>query len=361
MSDHRHHSRANATPDALKLAGAATLVVTLACVSPRDTNRPTITDRLAQPDAGTIGSDDAASAAGGEAPRPSRNDPPIAVVNGHPITRGRVMELLLAAHGPGILEQLVVHDEAVRLARERGLTVSEADVEREYDRALRRLIDPLASVTAPDFDREEAERVLAAILAERNISRDEYRLGIRRNAYLRAIVQSEMQIGEADLRAEYERRFGERLRIRHIQLATQGAVARVQEELRQGRDFAEVARRHSANAASAAQGGLLDPFSSGDEQLPAALREAAERLSVGEVSAPVRVGEWYHVIRVEERLPAEHPDWNTVRSDLERTVRDRRSDEAMQQLYTHLFEQADIRVLDPTLKRAFQQRHPDRP
>jgi foldase protein PrsA len=298
-------------------------------------------------------------AAAGTRAMPSERDP-IANVNGHPIARHRVVNLLLQAQGVGVLEQLVVLDEAERRAADRGLTITQAEIQAEYDRALRRLVAPLSSVTTGSFDREAAERTLEVVLADRNISREEFMLGMRRHAYLRRLVEAERSFSEQDIRAEYERTYGRRVQVRHIQLGTPRQVSQVRQQFAAGGDFAELARDYSANQLSAELGGLLEPFSAQQEELPTLFRQTAFGLEPGEVSETIRIGEWYHILKLEKAMPAEDPGLDRVRDALERRLRERTSEPAMQALYERLFRDAVIEIHDPVLRRAFDRTHPDR-
>lgn len=287
-------------------------------------------------------------------------DAAIAIVSGRPISRQRVVDLLLRSHGPALLEQLVVLQQAERLATEKTLTVAQSDVDREYERSLRRFVTPLRALPSDSFDRDTAEALLDTVLADRNISREEYLLAIRRNAYLRKIVESVMVISDSQIRAAYERRYVPRIQVRDIQLATSGEVARVLDRLREGEDFAELASQYSIDSTGARNAGLLEPFSRQDEDVPAAFRKAAFALKVGETSAPQRIGPWYHLIRVEKMLPPETVDREKVRGELEQRVRDRLAEPAMQKLYERLFREANLKINDPVLRDAFASQLPGR-
>ncbi len=286
--------------------------------------------------------------------------PPIATVDGHPIASERVVDLLLRSHGPGILEQLIVADAAARMAGEQGIEVTQGDVDREYERALRRMIDPLASVTPGKIDHEAGERVLAAVLSERNISREEFTITMVRNATLRRLIDSRRVFTEAQRRAEQERVRRARVRIRHIQLATPGAVQRVQAQLASGVPFADLAVAHSANLASAPAGGLLEPFTEIDEEVPAPIRRAAFALTPGATSGTVQVGRWYHILRLEQRLPGREFEGADTRDEIEHRLRARLTEPAMRNLYERLFREASVVIHDPGLREAFQRRHPNR-
>ena len=245
-------------------------------------------------------------------------------------------------------------------AADAGLTITQADIDREYEQALRSLGDPLSSITPEPFDRETAEHLLETVLSQRNVSREEFDVITRRNAYLRKIVESQQVLTEEQLRLEFGRLYGKRVQVRHIQLGTLAEVARVKERLAAGEDFGELAGRYSANTASARSDGLLDPFSAGDEEVPALLRETAFSLVPRQVSDAVRIGEWYHLVKVERLLPAVEKEFEQVRAELERSARRRLSGPAMYELFESLFRGASIEIHDPALEEAFNRKHEDR-
>lgn len=287
-------------------------------------------------------------------------EPTVATVNGRAIARRRVLDLLLKARGVEVLEQLIGLEAAATAAANAGLTITQADVDHEYEQALRNLADPLSSITPEPFDRKTAEGLLETVLSQRNVSREEFDIITRRNAYLRKIVGSQQVFTEEQLRREFARLYGKRVQVRHIQLGTLSEVARVKERLAAGEDFAELAGRYSANTASARSGGLLDPFSAGDEEVPALLRETAFSLEPGRVSDAVRIGEWYHLVKVERFLPAVEKGVEQVRAELERSARRRMAAPAMYELFENLFREATIEIHDPALAEAFKRKHEDR-
>ncbi|MCB9849565.1 MAG: peptidyl-prolyl cis-trans isomerase [Phycisphaerales bacterium] len=284
----------------------------------------------------------------------------IAFVNGTPISRSRVVDLLMAGHGVGILEQIVVLERAKALATEQGVKVTQADIDAEFDRSLRSLASPLHAAGNESFDRDETERILDEVLARRNVSRAECMAMVTRNAYLRAICNANITFTDEQFAEEYQRAFGPRVQVRHIQLASLSEAEHVAGLLETGGDFATIAEGYSANLRTGPAGGLLRPFAIDDPDVPRALAQAAFKLGEGQISDPIRDGEWYHIIRVERHLPADSRTINQVKGELERRLRDRLIEPAMQTLYRSLFEQADIRVTDPVLAEEFAKKHPGR-
>jgi len=288
-------------------------------------------------------------------------DAAIAYVNGEPIDRRRLISLLLKGHGSGILEQLVVLTAAEQEAKTRGLSVTDEDVQREYESSLRALMSGARTRNEDDpLDREAAEALLNDVLARRNISRTEYMLGMRRNAYLRALILANMNFSDEALDSEYNRAAGREYTIRHIQLASLSEATRVQEKLAGGADFAELARQFSVNRRTGADGGRLEPFTTNDRNVPGAVRRLVTRMEPGDVSNPVRTPEGYQIIKLVHRRDRPLAAVRQSREQVEKRLRERITKPAMQALYQSLFARADIRINDPVLQEAFERKHGER-
>lgn len=279
---------------------------------------------------------------------------PIASINGQTISRERFFALLMQSSGPALLEQLVILTSAEQLARDKGIQVGQVEIDREYDRALRALFDPLSAVTPSTWNRETSERVLGEILAQRDMSSEQFLLGIRANAHLRALAQDDLHSTEAQLRQEYHRAFGERALVRHIQLPTLAGITRLRERLIAGEDFAELAQAYSANTASATTGGLIKSFCVHDEALPTAFRRTAFDLEPGAVSDAVRTGTWFHLIRLESKEPAR--PYEEVQREVAKSLRNRLTYPAMGKLREMILNDAELVIDDSILNNAYQAR-----
>ena len=278
----------------------------------------------------------------------------IATVAGRPIERALLFDLLVQSRGAEVLDSLIGAEAVVAEAASRGVSISRGDVEREHRRALRRMTDPLPTGTSDAFDQAPAERVLDSVLAGRHMSRGEFHLMTRRNAYLRKLVVTDRTFDEVELREEYEVRFGEKLSVRHIQVSSPAAAQEIEERLASGETFAELARRYSANTASAAEGGTLAPFSPLDESIPALFRQTAAALSPGETSGTIRVGPWYHLIQLVQRLPADGRPFESVAGEVTASLREGEVEMAMAALYEKLLREASITITDARLAKAYE-------
>lgn len=294
-------------------------------------------------------------------PSPTTSDDVIARVDGDPISRSKLVNLLIAGHGVGILEQLVALEQARAESKRQGVQVTEADIDAEADRALARLLSPIPPADPnASIDHAEARRILDEILAQRNVSHDEYMLVIERNAHLRAAVEANMKFTPQQLQQEYQRINRPTAHVRHIQVRTPTEAQRAQSLLDSGVEFPKVANQMSLNLRTAPDGGRIRPFTRDDESIPRPIREVAFALKPREVSSPVSDGEWIHILRLDKLEKPMPVGLAAARAEVELSLRERLVDPAMQTLFRTLFEQADIRIVDSTLAREFQRKHPDR-
>lgn len=291
---------------------------------------------------------------------PSAPGEAVGTIDGEPFSRAVLVELLLRTHGPVLFNELVVIARAETEAKKRGLTLREEQVDEEHQRFLRSIVDPLSGLGGDAFNRAEAERVLDIVLAEKGLSREEYRLGLKRTSLLRLLVKDEIAVSDEDVEVEVRRRTGPRVSVRHIQAGSLLQAEQALSELRAGRPFEEVATRLSGHRASAAEGGLLPPFSREDPRVPAALRAAAFSLEPGQVSDPIRVGNWYHLLRVEGAVPSEGASSETAREAVRESLRRIREDERIPRVYQRLLNEANVEVSDPALRGGYHRLDPAR-
>ncbi|GIW73038.1 MAG: hypothetical protein KatS3mg102_2580 [Planctomycetota bacterium] len=193
--------------------------------------------------------------------------------------------------------------------------------------------------------------------------RRQYRRHARMGFLLEELAKRRRTEGEG-LRREYEARYGERRRARHILYAVRvppGAEAarraelweaarrkaeRAVERLRAGEDFAALARRESEDPATAHRGGELPAFARPDmvEEFAA----VAFSLEPGAISEPVRSQYGWHVIQVLEIIPPARPCTEEVLAEIRAAAAARPVDQGeVNRLLEELRARAQIRKLWP--------------
>jgi peptidyl-prolyl cis-trans isomerase C len=104
---------------------------------------------------------------------------------------------------------------------------------------------------------------------------------------------------------------------RHILVETEDEAKAVEEELKKGADFAELAKKKSKDP-GASDGGDLGFFTK-DQMVPE-FSAVAFALEPGKVSDPVKSQFGWHVIKVEEKRKRKAPDFDQVKSQIETYV-----------------------------------------
>ncbi len=303
----------------------------------------------------------AATAPAGSPPQVagSRNDV-LALVNGEPIYRSTLLDLLVECHGEKMLEALILLTAARQKAASMSVTVGPADIQAAHEDALRRLATPFINPDQPPLDRATAERLLREFLTAKNISPREWDIRMEQRAIIARIAAAEVArtpITEEMLRSRFEQDYGEKVQIRHIQLSSLAQVTRAR-ALLADKDFELVARQMSENELTASQGGLIPPFTRNDTAVPPLIRETAFSLQVGEVSTAIQELGHYQLIKLERRFPADGVSFDKAdKAQLRARVVDRLARQRAEDLEGELFRDAAVDVRDAKLGAQFREKN----
>jgi len=131
------------------------------------------------------------------------------------------------------------------------------------------------------------------------------------NAYL-AEYSNDLKIGDAEIRAEYERQIAEsqvsEYNASHILLESEEEAVKIIAELKAGGDFAELAKAHSTGP-TGAKGGNLGWFQ--PENMVPEFSAAVASLEVGNTTGePVQTQFGWHVIQLNETRDAGKPNFS---------------------------------------------------
>lgn len=204
-----------------------------------------------------------------------------------------------------VLETYVTEELLAKEAKAQGIQARDSDVERYIAqvKAQGRLDDAA-------FDRALHEQGLTVETYRENVRRE-----IEKSELVNKEVRGRVSVSPEEVRRHYDEHksayaVAERVRLRMIliplpgnaspdmALQGEGFVRALHEEIRNGADFAEMARRYSRGP-GAAEGGDLGFFRRGEIVQP--IEDVAFRLPAGALSDPIRSPAGFHLLKVEER------------------------------------------------------------
>lgn len=104
---------------------------------------------------------------------------------------------------------------------------------------------------------------------------------------------------------------------RHILVPTEEEAKKIEDQLKKGADFAELAKKESKDP-GASDGGDLGFFTK--EQMVPEFSKVAFELEPGKISDPVKTQFGWHIIKVEEKRNRKAPDFDQVKPQIEQYV-----------------------------------------
>ncbi|WP_328753932.1 peptidylprolyl isomerase [Geomesophilobacter sediminis] len=171
-------------------------------------------------------------------------------------------------------------------------------------------------------------------------------------AFLKKKVEESANISDADLQAYYKKNLdkfktGDQIHASHILVKTEGEAQAIQKELKNGADFATLAKKHSIDGA-AAKGGDLGWFGKGS-MLPD-FEKVAFSLKEGETSGIVQTKFGYHIIKLTGKRSAGVRSFEEVKDQLKQALLPEKQQEVFKKLKEDLKKGAKLNVHEDALK-----------
>ena len=305
-------------------------------------------------------------------------DATLAHIGGRSITLNQVLGPLLEAHGLNTLLNVAQLEVAKQWADEQRVVVTPDDVAKERRQTLAKMfqeydekIDEKIEAAEKEKQPREADRLrqekqdahdqlLQQFYTQQHITPGEFDMAMESAAYLRKLAGPMLKgkITEEMLETQYGVRYGEMVKVRHIQLKRPQDWPAVRGRLLGGEDFAKVAQEVSTNPMSAGRGGELTPFSQSDPRLPQNFKDVAFSLRKGQLSDLVEADNTFHVIKLEDRIAPKAVPFKAVRDIIFKDLEEQYTEAIIKGLREKMAEQirGALKIEDPALKRQFEQR-----
>ncbi|MBC1831804.1 peptidylprolyl isomerase PrsA [Listeria seeligeri] len=244
------------------------------------------------------------------------------------ITQDDLYEAMKTTYGNEVVQQLTFEK-----ILEDKYTVTEKEVNAEYKKYEEQYGDSFEST-----------------LASSNLTKTSFKENIKYNLLVQKATEANMDVSDSTLK-KYYKTWQPDITVRHILVDDEATAKEVQTKLKNGEKFTDLAKEYSTDTATSSNGGLLDPFGTGE--MDEAFEKAAYALEkTDDVSGIVKTSYGYHLIQLVKKT-----DKTTYAKDKakvkEAYIQSQLTSENMTAALKKELKAANIDIKDSDLKDAF--------
>ncbi|WP_270998405.1 peptidylprolyl isomerase [Listeria seeligeri] len=244
------------------------------------------------------------------------------------ITQDDLYEAMKTTYGNEVVQQLTFEK-----ILEDKYTVTEKEVNAEYKKYEEQYGDSFEST-----------------LASSNLTKTSFKENIKYNLLVQKATEANMDVSDSTLK-KYYKTWQPDITVRHILVDDEATAKEVQTKLKNGEKFTDLAKEYSTDTATSTNGGLLDPFGTGE--MDEAFEKAAYVLEkTDDVSGIVKTSYGYHLIQLVKKT-----DKTTYAKDKakvkEAYIQSQLTSENMTAALKKELKAANIDIKDSDLKDAF--------
>ena len=305
----------------------------------------------------------------------------VARLPGVVIPREQFLAPLIEAHGLAVLLNVVQLELARVDAQRKGVTVTDEDLRQERQRTLAQAFGELDAKLQQQVDealsrgdqaaadklrqqnKVDHEQLLEQLLTQQRVTKPEFDLVLKTNAYLRKMAEREVkEIPEETVRKMFDAEYGATVRVRHIQSPNAAELEGAKRRIDAGEPFEKVAKETSRNARTAPLGGELPRFSLAHTGIPETFKQVAFTMKEGDVSNIVQSEGAYHLIKLEQKFAPRAVKFEGVREALREKAREQIVQRVVAGAREQLAKMAreQLQIDDPVLRDQFARRLQER-
>lgn len=255
--------------------------------------------------------------------------------DGHAITEAEFIDTLKDRYGAATLEELVQQKIIANEAEK--LNISDEEVNEQLNEI------------KTTFGIETDDDLLSFIQSQMPIeSLDDFKTNIvKANLALQKLASEGIEVTDEQLEAFFNEKYLE-VKASHILVDSIEEAQELYELVKNGEDFAALAKDHSQDPGSAEQGGDLGYFSRG--VMVKEFEEVAFSQEIGEISEPVETSHGFHIIQTNDK---KLPDFAEMKDEVHERYLAEHS-RPVNEIIDELYKKANIKVKDQQFKDLFK-------
>ncbi|MBC2256465.1 peptidylprolyl isomerase PrsA [Listeria ivanovii] len=190
-----------------------------------------------------------------------------------------------------------------------------------------------------------------AVLAQSGLTEETFKSQLKYNLLVQKATEANTDTSDKALK-EYYKTWQPDITVSHILVADEAKAKEVEQKLKDGAKFADLAKEYSTDTATKDNGGELAPFGPG--KMDPAFEKAAYALkNKGDISAPVKTQYGYHIIQMDK--PATKTTYDKDKKAVKESyLQSQLTTENMQKTLKKEYKDANVKVEDKDLKDAFK-------
>jgi foldase protein PrsA len=265
----------------------------------------------------------------------------VATVNGQPISEAAFNTKLEGTPLARTVLQQMVQDALIdQYAKNNNITATDAEINAREDQIKQ-------NFPAGSWDE---------MLKSRNLTEDDVHSALREQLILDKALGSQVKVTPAQIKDYFDKNHAtfdkpEEVTARHILVPNLAEAQKVEQLLKSGSSFADVAKQYSTDPGSKDKGGDLGTFKRG--QMVPSFDAVAFTEPVNAISAPVKSPFGYHIIQVEARIPGTKATLASATPQITDTLRQQQESPLIQPFLQGLQQKADIKINNPTFAGLF--------
>lgn len=233
---------------------------------------------------------------------------PVAKVNGVNISSDQLYQAMLTGGGEQTLDALISEELINQEGQKAGVQVTDEDIEKE-----------LSAIKGSYGSDDEFQQALTSY----GMTIDDLKKSMKSQVLLKKILTPQVTITDDEIKKYYDENLEtlktpEQIQASHITVATKEEADAILAELKNGSDFAALAKSKSTDSATKENGGSLGYIASGT--MDEAFDTAAFALKAGETSGAVQTGAGFDIIKVTDRKAASTPTMEEKKEEIKSAI-----------------------------------------